>query len=415
MKILLAMLILIAAFCRAEEAPRPVQTSPYFGMHIHRADEGTAWPAVAMGSWRLWDAHVSWPQLQPGRFQWNFTKLDRYVAMAKITRVDILLPLGLSPSWASARPAEKSGYSPGFAAEPASISDWRMYVKTVAERYKGKIYNYEIWNEVNVPAFYSGSPQKLKELTCEAYRIIKETDPKNKLVFPSVVSDSGFFEKLLKLDIARCTDVIGYHFYTPLTGPEQILSSVNEIKALLKKYHIEQPIWNTESGWWMENADGTSEAGADPRWRRITVAEGPAIVARHLILGRHAGLSRFYWYAWDSSALGLIEPELHTLKPAAIAYDQTAKWLGNNVPLCAVNQGLWRCVIACETACTIVWKSQSGGLSSFAMPVGHVLTAVKKLDGTILQSAELRSIRAWKVSEEPVLVVSEPAGFKNRK
>jgi len=108
----------------------------YFGMHIHRADSSTPWPGVRFGSWRLWDAYVSWPQLEPNRGQWDFKRLDKYVAMASLTGVNVLLPLGLSPAWASARPNEVSAYRYGNAAEPLNIEDWRSYVRAVAERYK---------------------------------------------------------------------------------------------------------------------------------------------------------------------------------------------------------------------------------------------------------------------------------------
>ena len=37
----------------------------YFGMHIHNAEKNGNWPVLAFDSWRLWDAHVSWPHLQP--------------------------------------------------------------------------------------------------------------------------------------------------------------------------------------------------------------------------------------------------------------------------------------------------------------------------------------------------------------
>src|SRR5512138_1206446 len=56
---------------------RPVPRE-YFGMHIHRADSGTPWPAAHFGSWRLWDANVGWPELEPARGEWNFKQLDRY-------------------------------------------------------------------------------------------------------------------------------------------------------------------------------------------------------------------------------------------------------------------------------------------------------------------------------------------------
>ena len=49
----------------------------YFGLHIHRivqtqpwypkGDRITPWPSIKFGSWRLWDAYVAWPNLEPER------------------------------------------------------------------------------------------------------------------------------------------------------------------------------------------------------------------------------------------------------------------------------------------------------------------------------------------------------------
>src|SRR5437588_10761422 len=88
----------------------------FFGMHIHHAGTTTSWPVIRFGAWRLWDAHSAWPDLEPRRGQWNWVNLDQYVALAEQHQVEILLPLGLSPPWASARPAEPSSYGVGSTA-----------------------------------------------------------------------------------------------------------------------------------------------------------------------------------------------------------------------------------------------------------------------------------------------------------
>ena len=142
----------------------------YWGLHIHRAGALGSWPA-AFGAWRLWDARVAWPNLEPNPGQWRFDALDEYVEMAREHRVEILLPLGMSPSWASARPSEVSSYSPGATAEPADLQRWRDYVRTVAQRYKGRVRHYEIWNEPNLRSFYTGSTATMRS---EERRVGKE-------------------------------------------------------------------------------------------------------------------------------------------------------------------------------------------------------------------------------------------------
>ncbi|PIX97174.1 MAG: hypothetical protein COZ24_06665 [Hydrogenophilales bacterium CG_4_10_14_3_um_filter_63_21] len=262
----------------------------YFGMHIHRAvlpqpwlpnsDKLTPWPAVEFGSWRLWDAYVAWPSLEPEKGKWNFATLDKYVAMAKLTGVDPLMPLGLIPAWASARPDEPSGYRPGNAAEPRDIEAWRNYVRTVATRYKGRIRAYELWNEVNIKHFYSGNPEKLVELARVAYETLKAVDPEIIVVSPSVVGAGGHLKWLddyLAKGGGQYADVISYHFYVPKDAPEAMLPLIRQVQAIMRKHKQDhKPLWNTETGWWIANTDGTPEdagivGGGQERFRLIVL------------------------------------------------------------------------------------------------------------------------------------------------
>src|SRR5262249_27223491 len=129
---------LLAADLQAPAASIP---ETYFGMHIHHLDRPspTPWPSIRVPTWRLWDADVNWPDLEPNRGQWQFQRLDRYVSLAQEHGTSILLPLGGSPKWASARPNVPSNYQPGFTAEPADLDDWRAFVTAIASRYRGRI------------------------------------------------------------------------------------------------------------------------------------------------------------------------------------------------------------------------------------------------------------------------------------
>jgi hypothetical protein len=375
----------------------------YFGMHIHHANSGTVWPKIPFGSWRLWDAGVMWSGLQPARNQWNFSLLDKYVALAELKGVDILLPLALSPEWASARPSEKSPYGPGKAAEPAQISDWRTYVRTVAQRYKGRIHNFEIWNEPNEKTFFSGSTEKLIELTCAAKQELKTVDPTNNLVSPSMVGNNDDTPKHLASFLQNggnnCVDIIGYHYYLAKSAPEDISLLVEKVKAAMNTAGVATlPMWNTETGWWIANADGTPETDSSSWTYRISEAQSASWVARSLIVGRAAGLARFYYYAWDNNSFGLIEPSTGSLKPGAVAYGIVANWLAGITSVqCSTDQTQWRCVIVGDASVNdneiIVWDAAQN--SRFAIPPGKSVLSVDHLDGTtdaVLTVAKLRSI-----------------------
>src|SRR4051794_15819238 len=83
--------IVVPSHLTPPEDPVPAD---FFGMHIHHINAGTPWPSVRFGTWRLWDAGVSWPQLEPEQNVWNFHRLDSDVATAEEHGVEIILPLG---------------------------------------------------------------------------------------------------------------------------------------------------------------------------------------------------------------------------------------------------------------------------------------------------------------------------------
>ena len=339
-------------FAAAEERNDRSIPLQYFGLHIHRADAGTAWPNVPFGSWRLWDAYVGWAQLEPERDKWDFSRLDRYVAMANITNVEILLPLAMTPRWASSRPDEASAYRPGNAAEPALIEDWRHYVSTLGRRYKGKIRQYEIWNEPSDRKHYTGDVDTLVRLTCEAHRILKEIDSANVIVSPASAGGGGhiaYLDRFLAAGGKNCVDVVAHHFYVFRQPPEAMLPLVRDVRAVMKKHGIGHlPLWNTETGWWIANGDGTPDHPmvANGGWKKLSLEqESGDYLIRSFLLARVEGVDRFYWYSWDNRyGLSMVEPTSGKPKPMADRWRNTVdRLLGATQLRCSQNGKIWRC------------------------------------------------------------------------
>lgn len=357
----------------------------YFGMHIHNADTSTPWPSARFGSWRLWDAHVSWPQLQPERDQWDFGRLDKYVAMAKLTGVEVLLPLGLSPKWASARPLEASAYGPGNAAEPARLDDWREYVRKVALRYKGRIRQYELWNEPNLNNFYTGSVDSMLALGREAYAILKQVDPNNRLAAPATTEGGkhlNWLDGYLAQGGGQYMDVLSHHFYVPRESPEAMLEVMRDIRAILARYGLsEKPIWNTEAGWWIDTPNASTSFTS---WKKLKPHEATAYVSRALLLGWALGMQRFYWYSWEHSNMGLFDERRLEINEAGKAYIQVQSWMEGAVMTgCEATGKRWTCTLKhgqSETA-RVIWMEE-GQLSNWLIPPEWQAREYVRLDGS---------------------------------
>ena len=324
-------------------------------MHIHHAASGTVWPTVPFAGWRLWDAGVTWPQLEPAPGKWDFSLLDRYVQIAAEHKVDILLTLGLTPAWASARPQERSAYGKGNAAEPQQLADWEQYVRVVASRYKGVIHNYEIWNEPNVKGTFTGRPQAMLELARAAYQILKSVDPTITVVSPAATASDGvsWLSEYLKKGGCAYSDVIGYHFYVTPEPPEAMIALIKKVNTTGRKYDCQnKPIWNTESGWASPKQFSSDE-------------ESAAYMMRTYLVNWLLGVQRCYWYAWDNhnwSTLDLTSRSDNKITNAGRAYSVLQDWmLGSILRSCERGRsGIWICQLdRGSSSARVIWSESN--------------------------------------------------------
>jgi len=376
----------------------------YFGMHIHRADTTTPWPVARFGSWRLWDAAVSWERLEPVKGQWQFQRLDRLVSLAMSNGVEPLLTLGITPRWAASRPDQPFVYGNGGNSAPRDMRDWEDYVRTVALRYKGRIRYYELWNEPTFDeldkgkGFYAGSAQTMVELGRIAYRVIKEVDPDNKLLSPGFTDEGNRLDLYLSLGGKDITDVVAHHFYTE--KPEQIAGRVGHIRAVMAKYGIaDKPLWNTESGYDIPAA-GEALTGKGPK----NDMELGGYISRALVIGVAAGLDRFYWYSWERTMSNNWK-QGSTANPAVVSYTQTLRWLiGATVNEChSKDRQLWICELGMGSrkGC-MVWNAQ--GTTQWTPPEAWHALQYETLDARLVKLAPGGVIP---VGPAPVLVKSD--------
>jgi hypothetical protein len=275
--------------------------------------------------------------------------LDREVEAAVRSGTELLLVLGSTPTWASARPNEIGCCKPdaprGNAAEVKDLAEWRNYVLTVASRYKGRVRHYELWNEPNVNQFYSGSVEKLVELNREAYRVLKEVDPSIVVVSSSLsrcCEALKYLDKYFALGGGKWADVVGFHFYPAPKPPEAMIPLVWQVKELMVRYGVNKPLWNTETGWRILNHNQNIEADS---WAGPALSDNESIayLMRTFLLSWAAGIERLYWYAWGHNSMGMTEYGGRIPKPIATAFTDLQHWMvGAEMLTCEqVDNGTW--------------------------------------------------------------------------
>ena len=278
---------------------------------------GVPWPAQPFGTLRLWDSGTAWTNLEPQAGLWNFAPLDTWVRAAQDNGVpDIILTLGQSPAWASSDPTKVNYYGAGAPAPPRNIKDWRNYVQTVAERYKGQIRYFEIWNEPNDINYYNGSVADLVALTREAQKVLKAVDPANTVILSPPYS-AGFLDLLLANGAGQYVDVIGYHAYS--TPPEDTGRQLADVRLVMAAHGLSaKPLWETEGA----SGDLTTSD-----------TDAPAYLTRKFLTDLAFGAGRFDWYTWGPATPFCVATTLpdRTLSPAGKAYGYVQAWLNGSI------------------------------------------------------------------------------------
>lgn len=355
----------------------------YFGMHINKWGSYNTWPTLlSFKTLRLWDTGTRWMDIEPTKGNWNWTRFDFYVNTAQKNNDDIIYTLGMTPGWASPDSLNTSA--------PRDINDWRTYVQTVGQRYKGRIKYWEIWNETNYGGFYTGTVDQMYQMTVAAQQVLKAIDPTNVILSPNVtwVHGNEWLDKFLQLGGGQYVDVISWHRYTTYT-PELDLPLVDSIKSVMKQNGIDKPIWDTEG----------STTGSPP-----SSDQAAGALARDYILQWSWGIFNFNWYGWDvGPGPPLSQPDYTTPTADGIAYQQIARWLTGSKLLNKHRQddGTWIVSITESggKSAHIVWNDSEN--TAFTIPTQWAVTDLKDLSGN---SSAVSSGQSISVGFSPILI-----------
>lgn len=85
----------------------------------------------------------SWQTLEPVRGEWHWDKADGVVGEVEYRGLKLIARLDGPPEWAQRAPA-----GPGD--PPVDVDAWAAFCGTLAERYRGRIAGYQVWNEPNL-------------------------------------------------------------------------------------------------------------------------------------------------------------------------------------------------------------------------------------------------------------------------
>jgi hypothetical protein len=200
------------------------------------------------------------------------------------------ITLGMTPPWAAADPSSciTNKGMPRCTCGPANIQDWSNFVAALMNHYNGvtmpHVRYYELWNEMNINLFWTGSQTDMLNLAKAAYPIV-HADMHSMLLTPSVAGPVGNIAKnsgtawmanYLDAGGAKYADGGAFHGYigeqkgvTPFPMPDEnstsgcfeyttcygsIVTKATMMRQVFDLHGLAgKPMFNTEGSW----GDGT--------------------------------------------------------------------------------------------------------------------------------------------------------------
>ncbi len=208
-----------------------------------------------------------WEDLEvTGRGQFEWAKYDRIVERTAAHGLRLLARLSNPPAWSRADPQA------GDMAPPDDLQDFVNYAAAVAERYRGRITHYQVWNEPNIFPEWGNNfvdPARYTELLCRAYTALKRVDPGIVVVNAAIAqtisldgykgfSDLIFLQEIYDHGGGDCFDVLSAQGYGLFSGPTDRRLRATSVNVARHTYYRDimvrngdahKPIWLSEAAW----------------------------------------------------------------------------------------------------------------------------------------------------------------------
>ena len=228
---------------------------------------------------------------EPYRSAWD--KYDNIVELTEQHGLAIIARLEAPPEW-----SRHDGTARGAFGPPDDIADYGDYVSIVAERYRGRIRFYQIWNEPNIYPEWGNrpvDPVAYTELLCLAFARIKAVDPQAVIISGAMaptaelgtwnpayagnnLMDVVFLQRMYDAGAGACFDVMAVNNYMLWSGPTD-----HRMRPTQDQMNFSRPLWvrdvmvaNGDAHkpiWISEMNSNAAPEGIDAQFGRVTLEQ----------------------------------------------------------------------------------------------------------------------------------------------
>jgi len=212
-----------------------------------------------------------------------WTKYDNIVDLVEQHEMELIVRLDNPPSWSRSQPDEVIG---SFA-PPDDYDDFARFAGIVAERYRGRVRFFQVWNEPNIYPEWgeqSVSPEAYTDLLCRAYQAIKTANPDAVVISGTLAptsevsgrdfNDFLFLQRMYRAGAGPCFDILSVQGYGLWSGPTDHRMRPIVINYARNQYirdimvqngDAHKAIWISEMNW------NAAPEDVEPRYGRVTL------------------------------------------------------------------------------------------------------------------------------------------------
>jgi polysaccharide biosynthesis protein PslG len=271
MRFLLSLIIAMAFAGAADAARFQVGVGVHVGQNKNPLDATAA--ALDQGRFTSFRDEVFWHRLERKKgvleFPESLRDLDQLVTLTvqRGGRPLLILDYG--------NPLYDGG---GQLSSPEAIAAWSRYVRFVVQHFKGRVDQFEVWNEWNIGgggtaaqrAARYGNPEDYAKVLKAAYSAVKSENATASVIGGAFAGyDYKWIEAFARADGFSSLDGFSAHPYVFAEGkkgtPDSAIRHLDDLKALIDRLAPGRnvPVYVTEAGWPVhEGTNGVTEQQA---------------------------------------------------------------------------------------------------------------------------------------------------------
>ncbi len=192
---------------------------------------------------------MGWDHIETAKGEFNWSFWDQFVKIAVDKYGMTLIPyFCYTPKWNST--GDTSNY---WNHTPMDYNEFGKFVYEAVSRYKDKIKSWEIWNEADIPDFWSGDVKDYAKLLKIGSEAVRKADPKAIVVLAGLAWNTNFTYALFHdYGISKFVDVVNIHSYNETWSGlplEHLYDHIERISDIVRQYGNHQSIWLCEVGY----------------------------------------------------------------------------------------------------------------------------------------------------------------------